>query len=542
MQASRREPAELTIKNMQFATSFIALGLALPAMYQQWVEQAKLLASDAFVGDAFGASVAVSGDTALVGASKGDGSGTAYVFVRTGTSWVQQAKLVAGDAAFEDQFGFAVSLEGDTALIGAPGDDHSGAVDCGSAYVFSRAGTSWAQQAKIQASDPTTDDRFGTAVSLSGNTALVGASLYDSIFLADIGAAYVFVRAGTQWSQQAKLTASDNNSTAHFGNSVALEGDTALIGSNWDSTTVWHTGSVYHFARTGATWNQKQKLVASDADTVNRFGSAIALSGSTALIGASDDDTFGILSGSAYVFAYDATAWGEQAKLFASDAATGDKFGEFLSLSGDLAVIGARGDDVLAPDSGSIYAFLRSGTTWSEYEKVTASDAVPRGYFGGSLSLSGDTVLVGARGDDEEGYRAGAAYVFTWEHVASATFRNAGSNPASHDAVTLPVLGATYRVAIDVGGTTGHNVGWLVGYEAPLSLILGGGQALLVDPAGSSGELLMQSPQLGPLATYDIPIPADLTLLGFEASTQALHAGGIQPFALSNAQDLYLGH
>jgi hypothetical protein len=366
-----------------------------------FTQQAKLTASDGAAGDWFGYSVALSGDTALVGAFlDDDAKGSAYVFVRSGTTWSQQAKLTASDGAALDCFGLSVTLSGDTALVGAFGDDGYK----GSAYVFVRSGTIWSQQAKLTASDGAAGDRFGYAVALSGDTALVGA-VFDEVGTNTLqGSAYVFVRSGTIWSQQAKLTASDGAASDYFGSSVASSGDTALVGAHGDDSL---KGSAYVFVRSGTTWSQQAKLTASDGAASDYFGISVASSGDTALVGAYEDDS---LKGSAYVFVRSGTTWSQQAKLTAADGAANDYFGRSVALSGDTALVGAYGDDSL---KGSAYVFVRSGATWSQQAKLTAADGAASDYFGISVALSGDTALVGAYWDTVGANpNQGSAYVF----------------------------------------------------------------------------------------------------------------------------------
>ena len=275
------------------------------------LEQAKLTASDGESNDQFGYSVAVSGDgnTAVIGAYGDDDGGTnagsAYVFVRSGSSWTQQAKLTASDGAASDFFGRSVVISGDgnTAVIGADGDDDGG-IDSGSAYVFTRSGSSWTQQAKLTASDGASSYHFGRSVAVSGdgNTAVIGAIGVDE----GRGSAYVFVRSGSSWTQQAKLTASDGASEDQFGWSVAVSGDgnTAVIGSYADDDGGDRSGSAYVFSRSGSSWTQQAKLTASDRAANDYFGWSVAVSGdgNTAVIGSYADDDRGGGSGSAYIF------------------------------------------------------------------------------------------------------------------------------------------------------------------------------------------------------------------------------------------------
>ena len=269
-----------------------------------WTQQAKLLAADAASSKQLGISVALSGDTALVGAVEdtdhGKRSGAAYVFVRSGTRWTQQAKLTARDGAPFDQFGISVAISEHTALIGAVGDDEHGP-GSGSAYVFARSGTRWSQEAKLTAADGAATDQFGVSVAVSGNTALVGASLADARG-PDSGSAYVFVRSGTSWSQQVKLTATDGANGDNFGASVALLEDTALVGVPNDRHLGAASGSAYLFVRSGASWSQAAKLTAADAASSDFFGASVAFSENIALVGAVCDGDLGSSSGSAYMY------------------------------------------------------------------------------------------------------------------------------------------------------------------------------------------------------------------------------------------------
>jgi hypothetical protein len=380
---------------------------------------AKLLASDAAAFDSFGCSVAISGDTAVVGAYEDDhasgvNAGSAYVFVRSGGTWTQQAKLTASDAAESDLFGYTVAVFGDTALVGASADSHAGGSAAGSAYVFTRTGGVWTQQQKLTASDAAEGDGFGISVAVSGDTAVIGAFYDDHAGGSDAGSAYIFTRTGGVWTQQAKLTASDAATFELFGSSVAVSSDTAVIGAqNDDHAGGTDAGSAYVFTRTGGVWTQQQKLTASDAAASDHFGRAVAVSGGTAVVGAfGDDHAGGIGAGSAYVFTRTGDGWTQQAKLTAFDAAAGDTFGFSVAASGDTAAVGAIFDDDAA---GCAYLFSRTGGIWTQQQKLTASDAALAHFFGYSVSVSGDTAVVGAIYDDHAaGSDAGSAYVFSF--------------------------------------------------------------------------------------------------------------------------------
>ena len=362
-----------------------------------FVEQAKLAASDGVAGDFFGDDVAVFGDRALVGATGDDPDGSVYVLRRNGTIWTEEAKLTAIDTGEPNILGSAVSLAADRAVVGSPGS-----IDAeGEAFVFLRSGTTWAQEAQLTASDGAGLNAFGGSVSLDGDRVLVGAWGSD--------AAYVYVRSGTSWIEEAKLTASDGTAGDRFGRTVSLSGDRALVGASYDDDNGTNSGSAYLFVRSGTSWTEEAQLTDSDGEANDHFGSGVSLSGDTALVGASGLFVDPV-EGKAFVFVRSGTTWTEEAELTASDGALQDLFGGSVYLSGDTALVTASGDDHAA-GSGSAYVFVRSGTLWTEEGKLTASDGGDG--FGLSLSLSGGTVLMGAKYDDENATNAGSAYVFT---------------------------------------------------------------------------------------------------------------------------------
>jgi uncharacterized repeat protein (TIGR01451 family) len=366
---------------------------------------------DGAANDSFGISVALSGDTAVVGAygdgiGANGGQGSAYVFTRSGTVWSQQAKLSADDGAAIDLFGISVALSGDTVVVGAREDDIGANTNQGSAYVFTRSGTVWSQQAKLSASDGAAGDMFGISVALSGDTAVVGASGDDIGANPNQGSAYVFTRSGSVWSQQAQLSAGDGAVNDAFGSSVALSGDTAVVGAHQDDIGANpNQGSAYVFTRSGTVWSPQTKLSAGDGAAGDMFGISVALSGDTAVVGALWDDIgANVDQGSAYVFTRSGTVWSQQTQLSAGDGAAGDNFGGSVALSGDTAVVGASGDDIGAnANQGSAYVFTRSGTVWNQQAKLSAGDGAADDSFGDSVALSGDTAVVGALWDDSVG-------------------------------------------------------------------------------------------------------------------------------------------
>ena len=395
---------------------FLLCAVALSAIPQPayaQISEFKLTASDNAAGDDFGKSASISGDYAVVGAlgdnDNGDLSGSAYVFKRSGTSWAQEAKLLPSDGAENDIFGASVSISGDYAVVGAKFDDDNG-VHAGSAYVFKRTGTSWAQEAKLLPSDGAVANQFGFSVSISGDYAVMGANADDDNGNQS-GSAYVFKRTGTSWTQEAKLLPSDGQDGDFFGESVSISGDYAVVGAWHDGDRGFHSGSAYVFKRTGTSWAQEAKLLPSDGAAGDFFGFAVSISGDLVAIGAWGDDDNGTDAGSSYIFKRAGTTWAQQAKLLPSDGAAADHFGVSASISGDYVVVGAPTDGDF---SGSAYLFKRSGTSWTQEAKLIPSDGAALDHFGflGSASISGDYAVVGAWGDDDNGTDAGSAYVY----------------------------------------------------------------------------------------------------------------------------------
>ncbi|MCH2139316.1 MAG: FG-GAP repeat protein, partial [Phycisphaerales bacterium] len=437
-----------------------------------WSQQAKLTAENAAASDEFGSSVSLDGDHAVVGAVGDDGySGSAYIFVNNHNgSWSQQARLTASDAAAYDEFGFSVSLDGDHAVVGA----HSN--DAGSAYIFvNNHNGSWSQQAKLTAEDGVAADRFGKSVSLDGDHVVVGAHREDDNG-SNSGSTYIFVNNHNgSWSQQAKLTADDAAANDWFGYSVSIDGDHAVVGANGNDGNSSDSGSAY-FYRIALTdtdgdgevddcdddddgdgvnddvdafplddteWadsdgdgigdNADQypddsnndgitdycdadlplviadtefKQLASNTEADDYFGESVSIAGDHALVGAKGDDYNGSYTGSAYIFVNnDNGTWSQQARLTANDAAAWDYFGSSVSLDGDHAVVGA----ITYNDAGYAYIFVNNNGTWSQQAKLTADDGAGGDYFGSSVSLDGDHAVVGAVGDG--GY-TGSAYIF----------------------------------------------------------------------------------------------------------------------------------
>ncbi|MBL8693948.1 MAG: FG-GAP repeat protein [Planctomycetes bacterium] len=490
-------------------------------------QQAYLKASNTGSDDQFGSSVSISGDTVVVGAPFEDSaatgvngdqsnnaasaSGAAYVFVRSGSTWSQQAYLKASNSGAGDQFGTSVAVSGDTVVVGAcfeasnatgvNGDEsNNSASNSGAAYVFFRSGGVWSQQAYLKASNTGALDEFGISVAVSGDTVVVGAWFEDSSAVGvnsnqadnsgtNSGAAYVFVRSGTVWSQQAYLKASNTGAADFFSKSVAVSGDTVVVGANREDSSATgvngnqadnsgtDSGAAYVFFRNGGVWSQQAYLKASNTGAFDEFGFSVAVSGDTVIVGAprEDSNATGVNgnqannssggSGAAYVFFRSGGVWSQQAYLKASNTGTFDEFGYSVALSGDTVVVGAIGEDSNATgvngnqadngafDSGAVYVLVRVGGVWSQQAYIKASNTQESDTFGTSVAISGDIVVVGARSEDSNAtgvngdqlnntnFNAGASYIYDLDNNIGTAVYGTGT-PGCGGTHTLDVTHA----------------------------------------------------------------------------------------------------
>ena len=367
-----------------------------------WTQNVKSVDPYGVANDNFGASVAVSGDTAIVSAPQttitNNAQGVAWIFVRNGASWTLLQAIYDVNGSAGDNFGASVAISGDTIIIGANLDDVGANADQGSAYVFARVNGSWSQQAQLTASGGAANDRFGGSVAVNGDTVIVGASLNDVGGNADQGSAYVFTRSGTNWTQQAQLNGTNGVANDRFGGSVGISGDTAVVGAYLNTVGANSSqGSAYVFIRNGTTWTQQQRLTAADGAANDNFGYSIGISGETVIIGASLDDVGANADqGSAYIFVRTGAIWTQQAQLNGAGGAAGDSFGYSVGIDGDTAIIGAAFDDFgVNADQGSAYIFERSGTTWTQKQQLIDGSGAAGDKFGASVAVSGDKVIVG---------------------------------------------------------------------------------------------------------------------------------------------------
>ena len=414
-------------------------------------EPNKLIDDDRVQYDSFGYSVAVDGDTAVIGVYQDDhtdsggtdvdNSGSAYVFTRDSTGrWNRAAKLTALVRAANDEFGYSVAVDGDTVVIGARQDDARN----GAAYVFTKPDNGWAdsnETAKFAAYNPMADDEFGISVAVDGDTILVGAH-QDDRNGADAGAAYLFTRPYTGWANRKEtiqLIAADGAEGDRFGISVAVDGDNAVIGANKDDDS----GSAYLFTKVSGVWSQQAKITASDGVASDGFGISVAVDDGTIVVGAHQHDVGGDgnKEGAAYVFTKPANGWvdgTETDKLTVSDGEADDEFGYSVAVDGDRLVVGAHQDDDNRDDSGSVYLFSKDATGgWIQAAKLTAHDGAANDRYGYSVAVSGNSVLVGAYSDDsidDSGAGVadtGAAYLL---NISDWTdLQDNGANTVSHD-------------------------------------------------------------------------------------------------------------
>jgi hypothetical protein len=447
-------PAQLTVADEQVVIEVEDGEAAYPLTIDPiFTFQQKLVGADSERYDYFGDKVALSGDTVAVSANEDDiGSnadqGSVYVFTRSGATWTFQQKLTAFDGGNNDLFGSAVALNGNTLVVGAPTTGYSRA---GSTYVFTRSGATWTFQQKLTAYDAMGNDHFGDALALTDYTLAVGAHGADINGIDGQGAVYVFTRIGASWTLQKKIFAADGATFDYFGTEVALDGDTLAVSAHYDDIgTNKDQGSTYVFKRYGTIWLFEQKLTAYDGTKDDHFGSGVALSGDTVVVGAKRKKVGANYNqGSAHVFTRSGTVWTLQQKLTANDGTESDYFGHAVALRGDLAVVSAHFANLGAGyDQGAVYVFTRSGTVWTQIKKLYTSDGAKFDRFGSTVALSSDTLAVGMRNDQFGPTPSkGAAYVFAISPCPTLTFA-----PPS-----LPngYVGVAYQQAVTVGGGTG---------------------------------------------------------------------------------------
>jgi hypothetical protein len=395
------------------AACLLALSVAARAQAPQCaLERERLCAPGALPADVVGWALAVDGDTLAVGAFRDDDlgldAGSVHVFRRACAGFAHEAELTASDGAALDGFGQALALDGDTLLVGAYKHDAAGS-NAGAAYVFARSGTTWSEVAELVPPAGSDGAWFGYSVALAGDTALVGAPFRVDPVLGG-GAAFVFERAGAAWNAAGELAPANGAPGDAIGWSVALSGDHAAVGALWDDDAGLDAGAVIPFTRSGAAWFEEPLLLAASAEPGDHFGFAVALSGERLAIGARFGGAPGSDAGGAHVFERPGGAWSEVAALAALDGEAGDAFGWTVALDGDVLVVGAPFDREAGADTGAAYVFAHAGA-WAIVEKLLASDPAAGASFGFRAALAQSTLALGAPYWKPHAADAGSVYV-----------------------------------------------------------------------------------------------------------------------------------
>ena len=381
------------------AVVVLASSLNSPLLYSL-SEIEKVLPSGIGPDTEVGWIVDISGDTAVMGAPEDDERlGSVFVFEKEGENWVEKAKLSGSDGAPIHRFGASVAIDGDTILVGAWEDRDQ--ENPGYVYVFVRQGDSWVEEARLQGSTLGNYHHFGIAVSLSGDTAIVGASGIDGD-RNDTGGAYVFTRSEQSWSEQALLVPSIQAVNGRFGRSVSISGDLAAIASEKQA---------FVFERSEGLWEEKERLFPNDWGSYDNFASDVSISGTRILVGASSDDEVAHNAGAAHVFRLEEGVWVEEAKLNAGPSSISASFGNQVSLSGNFAVVGALyyGEQTRP---GKAFAFKLTDDFWVLEDILEAGDAEMDDRFGAGVAVDGSVAFVGAPEEDELGEDAGSGYIF----------------------------------------------------------------------------------------------------------------------------------
>lgn len=402
------------------AVPFTIFTLAGSAAYAQPcapVESQIMVADDGDVGDGYGWSVDIDANTAVVSSiyedAIGSDSGSVYVLEYNGTNWDQVQKLVPIGIGSADRVGNCVAIDNNTIVIGASGDDDAGS-GAGAAYVYTKVDGTWTQATKLVPPMLLAGDNCASAVDIDNDTIILSASLTDTHGF-NSGAAYIYRKIKGEWTFEAQLFSDDIAEFDRFGKDVSVSGNRVLISADSDDDNGPSSGSAYIFERSGTTWTQTAKLIASDGDPDDQFGECVSLSGSTALIGSRYDNVLGGNSGSAYIFEYNGTQWQEDIKLFPFDGTSSEYFGQNVAIHNNRAVIGSWGvDDPFGFfNAGAAYIYSRTNGAWSLDAKIIASDQEGGDFFGYGVGITDDHAIIGADGNDDFwwGPDAGAAYL-----------------------------------------------------------------------------------------------------------------------------------
>lgn len=401
----------------------------------------RLIDSDPGLFEAYGLSAGGDGDTLAIGAPGGFPSPLVDVYVRTGASWSLQAQLVSPDNDPSDFFGDAVAVDGERIVVGAP--DRLSA--SGAAHVFVRSGASWTREATLRASDPAGNARFGDAVAIDGNTIVIGALGYSQ----SRGAVYVFVRSGASWGQQQRLTLVNGNVNDRLGLAVGIDGDLVIAGAPGRDGLVSDQGAAYIWRRSGVSWTLESTLVRASPASGDRLGSAVDVGADVAVVGAPDAEAAGAAD-AGLVLTWQRTlgGWQAQPELESPETSTGAQFGSALVLDGGRLLIGAPGDDVAGDNlRGSAELYLLDGGSWLRRQRVILEGGGPEDQFGSALALGGNIAGVTAPGTATNGQTlAGAAYAYV-SAVTSVGFTSLPSSSVR--------IGDAFAVTVAVSSSNG---------------------------------------------------------------------------------------
>ncbi len=409
------------------------------AVHQTWLKP-----SPSNPGAEFGNVIAGDGDTLVVGARHDSitvgvdtvyQSGAAYVYVKDGNTWMLQARLAASDAGAFDLFGSSVAIDGDTIIIGAVGSDgtdenDNAASNMGAAYVFIRNGEHWDQQAKIEPEDGVENDNFGNAVAIVGERVVVAASAKDFGTIEDAGKVYSYYRAGTKWYQSQSVSAPLTTSDDFFGSSLDYDGQRLLIGAQGENSI----GAAYVFYRLGSTWSQEAKIEPDDDKRGDNFGASVSIDGETVAIGApfADPDVGSgeiTNAGAVYVFHKRPGGWSQQAKLVSESAVAFDHFGQSVKIDDTTIVAGANKQDYYTIiRSGAAHIYERSEGEWQFQSQIISGEPYNNADFGRSLILDDNQIIIGEPGTSTQ-FETGTVHVYSLE---AGILPNTGFTPNVH--------------------------------------------------------------------------------------------------------------
>jgi hypothetical protein len=397
----------------------------MPAASGQ-ILQSKLIAADGDAADSFGLATALLPGWAFAASPYDDDvqsqSGAIHVFEQVGSNWIAAQKLKASDPTFGGALGTALAASGEWLVATTPFDLNKGnGTAAGSAHVYNLQGSVWVHTQKLLASDFATvySEYFGRSAAIDGNVMVLG-ERDDNTMTTHAGSVYVFELQGTTWVETAKLYPLDWEPQGAFGHSVAIEGDTIVIGAIGNdngSQPGADRGAAYVFQRAGSNWVQVQKLLPNDPVNGDLWGGAVGIAGDTIMVGGGGHNHAPGNGGAVYIFTKQGSSWTQTQEVFALDDWNPLGFGGCVAIDGDLAVVGAHSDKDLGNTSGSAYAFKRVGTLWTQIGKLLAPDGSASDIFGFALAIAGPDVLVGAWADDDAcpaniGCNSGSAYVF----------------------------------------------------------------------------------------------------------------------------------